>query len=63
MPTEAQEKVRQLQEEAKTRMPIPIMNPAPPRDMQSEEEEAQKDRDEYRAARAAQNLAPMDEEW
>lgn len=63
MPTEAKERIRQLQEEAKTRMPIPFLKPSLP--MQTDEEE-QKDRDEYRAARrSAQGSGDnnMNEEW
>ena len=52
-PTEVKQRISELQQEAKTRMPVPvILKPAPP--MQSEEE-ILKDRDEYRAARGAQN--------
>lgn len=59
MPSEAMERVQKLQEEAKVRMPTPIMKPPLP--MQTEEE-AQMDRDEYRAARNANSTTMMDEE-
>lgn len=57
LPPDVQEKVHQLQEDAKTRMPIPVLNQQPP--PMPSEEEATKDRDEYRAARG---VARMDEE-
>lgn len=60
LPVDLREKVFQLQEDAKTRMPVPILNPAPP--MQTEKEAA-KDREEYRAARSTQNEPSMDEGW
>lgn len=61
LPADLREKLFQLQEDAKTRMPVPtILNPVPP--MQTEEE-AVKDRDEYRAARSSQKPTDMDEEW
>jgi len=60
LPADVQEKVYQLQEDARTRMPIPILNQKPP--LMPTEEEAKKDRDEYRAARVAPDVTRMDEE-
>jgi hypothetical protein len=60
LPADVQEKVYQLQEDARTRMPIPILNQQPP--IMPTEEEAKKDRDEYRAARGAPDVTRMDEE-
>ena len=57
-PAEVTERVNQLQEDAKRRMPIPVlMQPPPP--MQTEE--AQKDREEYRMARRKQSATNMKE--
>jgi len=57
-PQEVKQKIVELQEEAKTRMPVPvILKPALP---PQTEEERLKDREEYRATRRANNTTNMD---